>query len=271
MKRLDKSLHVLQKYIRDKIVDRIIKLTKGKFNEHLNIINKRHRAALTNCYVIQYQDNVTIISDNVHQRQYFIVKKNSSICCELKCKFCNICIHMYECSCMDYNIKATICKHIHYLCLNSDIKSSSDSSYNSGKTEEIDTLTQHLHAPSLCKNKPHDLTYEIRSAALQVIHNIDNFSYPYEDQAFMLKSLNVLTAMAKPEITKPFLNNNSELSNSPPNKRIEKQKLFSTKKKLSSNKTRIQKPDISETKIIKETLAQSLFTTGEMEHDHSYC
>ena len=46
------------------------------------------------------------------------VRKNESVqqpCCQLKCSFCNICIHMMSCTCMDAVIQATLCKHVHFI------------------------------------------------------------------------------------------------------------------------------------------------------------
>ena len=33
--------------------------------------------------------------------------------CALECTQCNICLHMYSCTCYDHLIHSTICKHIH--------------------------------------------------------------------------------------------------------------------------------------------------------------
>ena len=33
--------------------------------------------------------------------------------CALECSQCNICLHMYSCTCYDHLIHGTICKHIH--------------------------------------------------------------------------------------------------------------------------------------------------------------
>ena len=33
--------------------------------------------------------------------------------CSLKCSNCNICVHMFICSCIDFLLCSTICKHIH--------------------------------------------------------------------------------------------------------------------------------------------------------------
>ena len=38
--------------------------------------------------------------------------------CQIVCNYCQVCIHMYTCTCMDFLIYHTICKHIHLICSN---------------------------------------------------------------------------------------------------------------------------------------------------------
>ena len=49
------------------------------------------------------------------QQEYYTVEKlsNNSCSCKVRCNRCDICICSYSCTCMDYLIHATICKHIH--------------------------------------------------------------------------------------------------------------------------------------------------------------
>lgn len=46
LKRLDKGIHVVNTYIRDKIVERMIKQVKGKNTSRIGDIEKRHEAEL---------------------------------------------------------------------------------------------------------------------------------------------------------------------------------------------------------------------------------
>lgn len=49
-KRLDKGINAVMKYVRDKIIDRLIKLTKGKNTVHQSEINARHHLAATGTF-----------------------------------------------------------------------------------------------------------------------------------------------------------------------------------------------------------------------------
>lgn len=59
-----------------------------------------------NVWRVMSEDKIYMVSKNHVQ--------NPS-CCELKCASCNICIHTYGCTCVDYFVKATICNHIHFV------------------------------------------------------------------------------------------------------------------------------------------------------------
>lgn len=276
IKRLDKTIHALEKYVRDKSIDRIIKLSKGKLTEHMNLIHARHRAALTMIkYNIQYQnEDVIKISDMDKQEDYTIIKKKSSSCCQLNCKYCHICIHMYECSCIDFCIRTVICKHIHFLCLNSSKIEILEREDNNEKIVEINQIVQNLHHSPLINKKTPDLNMAIESAALQIIRNTKEQNFSYDQQVFILKNLKVLLSIEPDNNMTGFgtgvFNSESAIqSNSPPNKNIKKQSLFSTKKKAKKSSC-IKKPDHVETRIIKETLSKSLYSSTDMEHDHDY-
>lgn len=125
IKRLDKTLHCLQLFLRDKTVERIIKLTKGKCSQQRNLISARHWIALImpNKYsVLGNSDDVNTYVVNETEQQ-LIVKRTNKPCCELQCQFWNICVNNYECTWADYTVKSTICKHIHFLCINSKTSS----------------------------------------------------------------------------------------------------------------------------------------------------
>ena len=42
--------------------------------------------------------------------------------CQLICKDCEVCIHMYSCTCLDFLINYTICKHIHLVAIDHKCK-----------------------------------------------------------------------------------------------------------------------------------------------------
>lgn len=73
--RLDKGITAVLKYVRDNIVSRIIKFTKGYNNFHIQNIHKRHRSALTSSFNIHLNDvNIWTLSSN--SNEYDVSKKN---------------------------------------------------------------------------------------------------------------------------------------------------------------------------------------------------
>ncbi|XP_064211804.1 uncharacterized protein LOC103313542 isoform X1 [Tribolium castaneum] len=79
VKRLDKALHEIEKFIRDRLFNRLTVLFKV-----YELEEKEGGIACNNC--------------------------------KLMCMDCGVCIHKYTCSCVDSCIKFNMCKHIHLLC-----------------------------------------------------------------------------------------------------------------------------------------------------------
>ena len=119
-RRIDYLLTTLLKISRDKAFERLHKLETGKATHRLCEINKRHKSAM-DFYKLN-PSAVTTISENEKwpiqsQRDqlcaYLVEKKCHACDCQLLCKQCGICPHMYTCTCLDAVLHFTVCKHIH--------------------------------------------------------------------------------------------------------------------------------------------------------------
>ena len=62
------------------------------------------------------------------QSHYTIEKVLDKCSCTLKCGKCDACVHLYSCTCMDFLIHSTVCKHIHLVKILSE-SSRNDSSH----------------------------------------------------------------------------------------------------------------------------------------------
>jgi len=119
VKRLDKTIHALMKFSRDSLYKRLIKLTKYVPTEKIQTVRQSHNTSelikLEQIQILENEKGYIIQSLSNHSQQHFIIKTNEMCTYPscLKCKKCNICIHTYQCSCIDNVIKANICKHIH--------------------------------------------------------------------------------------------------------------------------------------------------------------
>ena len=49
--------------------------------------------------------------------EYYVSLSLSQCSCQMKCIQCNICVHMYTCTCLDATLHTTVCKHIHAVCM----------------------------------------------------------------------------------------------------------------------------------------------------------
>lgn len=144
VKRLDKSLHALMKFIRDKSIDRLVVLHKGKITSKIKELRKRHRYSLImshNMVIKDTEDSWNIMSEKSNE-MYTVNKLKTACDCQIKCVECLSCIHCYTCSCIDSAIKWNMCKHIHLVCqVNQDISiRNKDTKISSSTLTPIDNL-----------------------------------------------------------------------------------------------------------------------------------
>lgn len=107
IKRMDKSVHMLIIFIHEKCVERLIKFTKGKTTKHMTKIHACHRAAaLATNYKIVFrsQSEAIILNTSNNEKHCILQNEAKENCCFIKCNFCNICIHKYKCTCLDFLI-----------------------------------------------------------------------------------------------------------------------------------------------------------------------
>lgn len=152
VQRLDKGLHVMLKYVRDKSVERLIRLTKGENTKLTRELTQAHKSAIKSCekYNLLHfntQRNHWKITKNEHV-SYDVAKIFDNKCCKQVCIFCEACIHMYSCECKFYKETKKICKHIHFI--NWHLKLLGDSPDNHSKLENYanDELIEGLSALS---------------------------------------------------------------------------------------------------------------------------
>jgi len=135
-RRIDHLLSTLLRIARDKVYDRLIKAEKGKSTHRICEINKRHRAAIEmkkHNQVKQVEELVWKVPSATREGIFYVVRRVTQSCdCKLRCGFCDTCIHMYNCSCIDSAIHNTVCKHTHLVQL-----------YMTGTCDPTQTVSQH--------------------------------------------------------------------------------------------------------------------------------
>ncbi|XP_072401025.1 uncharacterized protein [Diabrotica undecimpunctata] len=115
VKRLDKAISAILKFVRDKIFERLIIVHKGKVCTKLSELRQRHKTS--EMLDISKVDAIDVgwIVPSASSNEIYVVKELQSECtCKLECSECGVCIHHY--TCVDCSIKWNMCKHIHLVC-----------------------------------------------------------------------------------------------------------------------------------------------------------
>ena len=116
-RRIDNLIHILLNVSRDKGFERLCKLEKGKISGRLAAIQKRHLTSnkLSTHLVTQASDGEWTVQSSEANHEYTVTLENATCQtdCRLFCNDCGNCIHMYSCTCLDFLINYTICKHVH--------------------------------------------------------------------------------------------------------------------------------------------------------------
>ena len=138
-RRIDYLLHFLLKVSRDKVFERFSKTQKGKSSHRSCEINKRHKTAKKMCAadgILSVSDGIWQMKPTTPQQAYYLVEKKLDNCsCKLRCRSCDVCVHMFSCTCMDFLIHSTVCKHIHLVRMSSLSQNQSRDEHSSSHPE----------------------------------------------------------------------------------------------------------------------------------------
>ena len=129
-RRIDFLLHTLLKLARDKVFERLTKLEKGKYSHRISEINKRHKSAerMLPMSVNIIRDDIDWIvpSEKDASVRYNVRLINETCDCKLRCSSCEVCVHMYSCTCMDSTLHKTVCKHVHLVTMTTTTTTTTD-------------------------------------------------------------------------------------------------------------------------------------------------
>lgn len=251
-KRLDKSINALMNFTRDKLFQRLIKISKNKPTEKISMIRASHSASQVikpeMIRVISAGNEWQVQSSNMKRKYDVILLVKECEGCPLQCNECNICVHDFKCSCIDYTLRLNMCKHIHAVkqyTVGSACALVTNKSCSS--IQEYNDIISHLQIES----KSNPTFYDIIRKKTDMIAGLtkNNLHLNDEDQRTVIRNLDNTIAI----LNKGFvaLNTVEEIN---VNKNIDKQtRLFSTKKRISkTHQLRLATPIESEN--IKEGL-----------------
>ena len=259
-KRVDNCLHGLLKYIRDKSIDRITKLTKGQATHKLKLIQDRHTSSKTLTVDLVQEDSTSnsrwfVSSCNANKISYTLLKQADKClnnACQLKCSECNICIHGYICNCPDALIHNTICKHIHllqrYLAKNSldaaeifnieEIMQESD--YKSCEVKLVSSeLNKDVKSPSDVTSIWNKLQEKLRPSAKELDNCADKDSL-----AHISSKINASYYLYKSLQKHGTLSPITPVTNSPSNKKVDQQIDSGPPRKKEREQAMLDLPDL---------------------------
>ena len=271
-KKLDKCLQVLLKLARDKGFERLVKMEKGKNTERINMIRMRHKNSLhlPVSAVHTTEDTDTWEVDSSEAGTVYSVTQLNKMCpfkCSTRCNECDICVHMFICSCPDTLIKGSICKHIHLVrrvCSNptmemgSDTESTcpeADSFHDStcssqGENEEKSILLTTLQDETLLSDAS-AIKSDVHTTILSLaghIQTISDIGILKEVKSRIISTINYI--QANDQIPKLFPNTKLQ----PATTHIDRQRSFFSTKKKRKVSVRIRKPTAPEKKKISKAL-----------------
>ncbi|KAH1028411.1 hypothetical protein HUJ05_001765 [Dendroctonus ponderosae] len=215
---------------------------------------------------------MTIILKSDHEKEAWMVSSENDHC---NCSLCRICIHAYCCTCLDYFIQHTICKHIHSVAKDRNFSSSTPQPCSSNADIEVKT---HLKTLSSSKSNTTESRQRLVDNILSETSKIQNIVskdalISNDALKHLLKTLRketlLLESEAKEGSTPCFT---SEIVREPSNKEITKQiTFFATKKERKLTTQHNTKPNSSQTEIMKDILLNKAeFISDSSNIDHNY-
>ena len=269
-RRLDHLIHIMFKISRDKSFEQIQKTHKGKITHRVREMNKRHAQAQEMIKddikpVGASETSWNVPSQSISSKTYTVERlQHHCTECKIKCQKCGVCSQSYTCTCIDYAIHSTACKHIHCVCLavqechqttkqssainftNDIAPVSSQDSQHIQSEQEGTTPTQGTQLESI-KRKIESKVLELQmlSRSTDSVSALNAALSHISSAVMVIKSEGKTLACNKLPSCQPTL---------PPNVTIQTQRYHSTRKRKRETAHSLSKPTIAEASNIREKL-----------------
>ena len=257
-RRVDYLLDVLMRINRDVSFNLLRKEEVGKRSHRLCEINKRHANAEKmmregEMDVQKEGSNIWKVKSKSQYCYYEVVKNVVECSCPLRCMACKLCIHSFNCSCLDATLHNTICKHIHLLVLMSlddENHETMQTCHDEARLDEGTSSSSPITSfrPNIGIDKISKATLlESISKLKQLVESCEDSSYFAEVNAHLASSITLIKTKKLPLLItrkRPAAPNSNSITQT---------RFFSTKKKRKTN-TGLGKPTEEDTKTIKSKL-----------------
>eukprot|EP00794_Sanderia_malayensis_P011705 gene11705-12923_t len=266
-RRIDHLLCRLLKIARDKIFEGLIKAQKGKRTYRLKESEKRHkRGEAINEENIQQISPTSwyVLSQEDETISHKVSRLNEDCACKIKCSKCHVCHHMFNCECVDFNVRGIACKHIHAVqiqTMDSATNEYHEKNRQNDKEEDIEYFEGFLGADDNAGGKQRDL----QQMKMMVMNKISSLTDIVQAS---ISTIGLRTALAHVNSAITVAEGLNRLDyehsydikpkhNYPPNKKFDLQQRFtSTKKKHVRPKKSLQQPTMKERRNVKAKLAE---------------
>ncbi len=271
-RRLDHLISIVLKVARDKAFERLQKIHKGKISHRACEMNRRHKKAeeMVSSGASPTLRNATtweMQSQSNPQAIHVVQMQTDHECqCKLVCGVCKVCADAYTCTCVDYALHNTACKHIHLINM---ITMKDHSEYNAVGQE----LEPDLPESSSSTNKPasqvtHDSLKHILQSTPTTVDTQRQLAISKATEVLVLaKSINSAEALKvatqhlnsaisvmkvlQPDVPQQALTCRKR---SAPNARMETQIRYHSTKKKRVKSTTLSKPSLAESIQARERL-----------------
>ena len=258
-RRIDSLLYVIMRISRNLIFECFIKDEKGKITHRISEINKRHKSAVQlfsdGVRVIKSGSEWKIVSQSARGETYLIREMVTDCMCKQRCIKCNLCVHMYSCSCMDSAIHATICKHVHLMRL--QLSDSESTHHNPEHHDDPKTCSAILPLENYTAGVGTDSAVRekaINEKLLLLTSMVDSCSNS-DALGAVSKHLDSAIGVLQARITYATTSKLDVCKRPAPNENNKIQaRFFSTKKKCVRQSSSLSKPTEEEIEIAEETL-----------------
>ncbi|XP_050499982.1 uncharacterized protein LOC126880257 isoform X1 [Diabrotica virgifera virgifera] len=275
VKRLDKAIDGIMKFVRDKLFERVIILYKGKVSTKLSDLRHRHKLSETmDIKKVIYNNLTYTVASSSTNEMYTVEEVKLDCTCKLICDECNTCIHHFSCSCLDNSIKWNMCKHIHLVCryinqLPKAVEIIEEESFLAEnnlimdvnkKDQEISSLIETIttnkpmqqknYYDQVCERKQKIMDEMARlQNEIKLVNSIEEIEVFERNMAPIWPCLAAVRDHRKSHVGLPEVS--ASIKNIPPNKKIEPQRrLYRTKKQPKGKKLTLNKPSAQEADLL---------------------
>jgi len=269
---VDYLISVLLRIARDKAFERLIKVDKHSHREKLQEINERHVIVLD--ALPSENGGGWRIPSQSGELQYLVVPAKEVCACNLRCIACQCCPHMYDCSCVDFAVHATVCKHVHTVhhlraaALNMEpvAATDDDAPVDNTTSDAAEDIPEPMESESVPESSSTSREADISQARLllhmhyQQLMNVASRCDDTEALQCALKHVQTaeISLHATPKQSATVSNESTVVHQMPANKKLDKEHRFcSTKVKRRPLQEALQKPSAAAITALKETLMQN--------------